>query len=451
MISSPIRERLFTVAIVGRPNVGKSTLFNRLLGRRLAITDPMPGVTRDAVEGERSIRDLRLRLLDTGGYTLEQGVFDRLVTGRAVESARSCDLILLVVEADRLAGEDLDFIERLRPFQEKLVLVVNKVDGPKQEAAVGELYALGVPRLVAVSATHNRNIAELEEAIYGAAAAAPARAGEGAVEARGGTEAGAAVRMAILGKPNTGKSTLLNLLLDEERSLVSEVPGTTRDPVSGRCLYRGRAFQVVDTAGIRRKSKVEESVEYYSVHRAIETIAQVDVVVLLLDAREDLSEQDKKIASLAARKGRGIILALNKWDLLEAVPNRLEAIRDRVRFLFPVLGFAPVVAVSARTGYGVPRLLEAAVRIGRELNRKVETGPLNRALARWIEQYPPPVRGRNVKVRYGVQVGANPVRFVFFVNTLKGFPGLYRKYLKNRVQEDLGFRHVPVTLEFRQS
>jgi len=445
--SVPIEEKPFTVAILGRPNVGKSTLFNRLIGRQRSITDSTPGVTRDILEGECSIQGRRIRLLDTGGFTIEPGRLQAQVSRRSIEAAGRCDLVLLLVEVGGLTREDYELVERMRRYGRKLVLVANKVDGPKQELAVGELHRLGFERLVAVSAAHGRGIQELKDLIRDAAAEAPEphRPAEPAEGEPG------ALRLAILGKPNTGKSTLLNLLVQAERSLVAEEPGTTRDPIAASFRYRARPFVVIDTAGIRRKSRVSQAVEYYSVNRAIRSIEEADVVVLLLDAREGVSDQDKKIASLAVEKGRGVVLALNKCDLLTEPARSLPAAEEQVRFFFPLLGFAPLVPISARTGYGVNRMLEAASRVGRQLGRRVATNRLNQALKRWVAEHPLPVRGRNVKIRYATQTGVHPVRFLFFVNTLRGFPNRYLQYLKNRIRSDLGFDLIPFTIELRES
>jgi GTP-binding protein len=451
LISSLSTERKsFQVAIVGRPNVGKSTLFNRLLGKRRAITHATPGVTRDAVEGRIRIGGVEVTLLDTGGWSREPGIIERRVAERVGLIAGQCDLILLLVEAGGLNGEDLEFIEKLRRFQDKLILVVNKVDGEKQSLNLGEFHALGFSRLVPVSAAHGRNIEALEEAIHEAAAESPGK--EGAPVGQQD-----AIRLTILGKPNTGKSTLLNRFLRAEKSLVTEVPGTTRDPVEGRFKHGGRSLVVLDTAGIRRKGKVTEAVEYYSVNRSIKSIDESDVVILVIDAQEGISDQDKKIAALAAREGRGIILALNKWDRLVQGMGRKEAdlvwrkIQDRTRFLFPTLGFAPLLRISALTGAGVKRLLETVLAVHEQLNRTVATPRLNRQLQSWLSEYALPVRGRNVKIRYATQTGVNPLRFLFFVNNLRGYPRRYNQYLSGRIRRDFGFDKVPLFVEVRES
>ena len=453
MISSPPSvNSLFKVAILGRPNVGKSTLFNRLVGRRRAITHETPGVTRDVVEGRFLLNGLQFLLLDTGGYTREAGVIEQQVSAASTRIAEECDLILLIVEVHGLSGEDHEFLERMRRYKDKLILVVNKVDGEKQRMSLGDFHELGFPNLIPVSAAHGQNIDALKHSIYEAAV----RSGYNGTEAPE-TDFEPGIRLTILGKPNTGKSTLLNHLLRAEKSLVTEIPGTTRDPVEGQFLFRGHRIEVLDTAGIRRKSKVREDVEYFSVNRSIKSIDDADVVLLMIDSIDGISDQDKKIASLAARRGRGIILVLNKWDKPVEGKSGAEAERiwrerrDRTRFLFPTLGYAPLLRISALTGWGVERLLQMILVVFAQLNRKVATPRLNRLLKDWIGEYTLPVRGRNIKIRYATQTGVNPVRFRFFVNNLRGYPQRYNQYLNGRIRRDLGFDKIPIFIEIRES
>jgi GTP-binding protein len=404
------------------------------------------------VEGSIYIRELQFALIDTGGYNQEGGIIEQQVAAKSTAIATQCDLILLLVEADGLNGQDLDFIEKLRPYQQKLILVVNKVDSEKQAMKLGEFHKVGIPRLIPVSAAHGRNIDTLKDSIYEAAAQS-GYAGIGIPDLK--PKKG--IRLTILGKPNTGKSTLLNQFLQTEKSLVTDIPGTTRDPVEGQFPFKQYRLEVIDTAGIRRKSKVSESVEYYSVNRSIKSIEEADIVILLIDAIEGISDQDKKIAALAARRGRGIILVLNKWDkLVEGVAKDREEplwreVRDRTRFLFPTLGFAPLLRISAFTGWGIVQLLETVLAVSRQLNRKVATPRLNQLLRAWISEYALPVRGRNVKIRYATQTGVNPVTFLFFVNHIKGYPKRYNQYLSGRIRRDLGFDKIPLFVEVRES
>ncbi|NBK23951.1 MAG: ribosome biogenesis GTPase Der, partial [Spirochaetia bacterium] len=259
------------------------------------------------------------------------------------------------------------------------------------------------------------------------------------------------VKLAILGKPNTGKSTLANLLVGEEISIVSDIAGTTRDVVMGAFSYKGSDFTVLDTAGIRRKGKVGDDVEYYSVNRAIKTIDEADVVLLMIDAVEGLSDQDKKIAQLIVRRGKGIILVLNKIDLLTGIGNELEAIKDKMRFLFPVLSFSPISAISATQGIDIGKLLDTVWGVWKQLNKRIDTSTLNTAIKDWTDAYQPP-RGSSghFKVMYGTQISANPIRFLLFVNKSKDFPQTYIQYVKNCIRRDLGFTQVPIEIDLRE-
>ncbi len=434
------------IAVVGRPNVGKSTLFNRLIGTRKAITDPTPGVTRDPIEGVWHIGGGVVRLADTGGVITDGDMLDDLVTERSRGYFERAHVILFLLEAKELAPEDEEIAASLRPWAEKVIVVVNKVDHEKHASHIWDFYSLGFEDVIGISATHGRGIEELEERVL--AHVVPAEdlsIEEDRLDQR-------PLRIAILGKPNVGKSTLSNALTGTDASIVSPIAGTTRDVVEGRFEYKGREFQVLDTAGIRRKKRVTENVEYYSVNRAIAAIEECDVVYLLVDAAEGLSEQDKKIATQIVKQGRGVILVLNKWDLVDEQPNQIEAIKDRVRFLFPILNFAPLLPISAETGKGIPALLKKTVEIASQLDTRVPTPQLNNALAMWLtQQEPPRVKGGGrFKIYFATQVSANPVHFVCFVNHAKRCPQSYEQYLKNCIRRTFGFHSIPVSLSFRE-
>jgi GTP-binding protein len=432
------------VAIVGRPNVGKSTLFNRFLGIRRAITDPTPGVTRDPVETVCRIGGRSVFLVDTGGFRLEGEGIDQLVTKKSLSMIEDADLVLLLLDVTETTPEDESFIGHLRKYADKVLVVVNKVDNPSREQSVWNYHSLGFDHVVGISATHGNNFDILSDMVLRLLD----------FEAYSGEEPEARhdIALAILGKPNTGKSTLVNLLTGRETSIVSDVPGTTRDVIEGSFEWNGRRFRILDTAGIRRKSRVGDNIEYYSVNRAIRAIDEADVVLLMIDAEDGLSEQDKKIASLIVDRGKGVVLVLNKWDLGENTRNRFEAVSDRVRFLFPVLGFAPLVAISALENQGIDRLLKAVVMVNAELGRRIDTGKLNRAFRAWTAEYAPPTIGRKrYKIRYMTQVSVRPVRFVLFVNRLQGFPAEYTQYIKNKIRKTLGFSHIPINLDLRET
>jgi GTP-binding protein len=436
------------VVLVGRPNVGKSTLFNRLLRRRRAITDPSPGVTRDPVEADAFVAGKPLRLIDTGGFKLDReggegDKLDEMVVAKTLETLERADLIVLLLEAGELSAEDEEFIGFLRPYRNRLLVAVNKTEGGRQEAGAWNLLSFGFSALLMISAEHGDNIGELEGAIV-------SRLDFSKVQVEDAEKR--PIRIALLGKPNTGKSTLSNRLTASGASIVSEIPGTTRDVVEGSFSWRNRDFQVLDTAGIRRKAKVTDNIEYYSVNRAIKSIESADIVLLLIDAAEGLSDQDKKIAALAHDKGRGIILTLNKWDTMPKIKNTFEAASDRIHFLFGQMEYAPIVAVSAVDGTGVDKLLDTAIRMYGQLNTRIETARLNQALDRWLEEYPPPVGPRTrFKVKYGVQKSENPVAFIFFVSRPQAVTEPYLAYLRNRIRKDLGFSQIPVNVEIRSA
>ncbi len=425
--------------------MGKSTLFNRLIKRRRAITDPTPGVTRDPVAVMTELDGVPVRIVDTGGYTTDPDEMARATSSRALMEIESADVILLVVDATDPTAADELFVEQLRSYESRLILVANKIDTPERADLVWDFYRLGLARVVGVSAAHGRGTEELLDAVFELLDERP----EGGEEPQ--PEAPHTISIAVIGKPNTGKSTLVNRLTNREGSIVSAIPGTTRDVIEGEFTRGDHRYRILDTAGIRRKSRVSENIEYYSVTRAIDTIEDAQVVVLLIDAEEGLADQDKKIASLIVERGRGLVIGLNKWDLMPAIGNQFEAVRDRVRFMFPVISFAPIIPLSAHSGKGVAELLDAIGLVHRQLHHRVDTGVLNRHLEKWIERTPPPVRGRGrLKVRYITQVQRLPVTFVAFVNRRKGFPESYVSYLKNQIRADFGLTSIPFDLELRE-
>jgi GTP-binding protein len=438
-------ENLPLVALVGRPNVGKSTLFNRLLHKRRAITDPTPGVTRDPIEEEYLIpdTDLRCRLADTGGFKLEREGLDDLVVARTLSLLSRANLILFIVDATDITPEDEEFAELLRPMSDRLVLVVNKADSPERDSLVWAHMRWGFRDMLFISAEHNRNIDELVGRIRSRLDFSGVRAVD--LER-------ADIRIAIMGKPNTGKSSLLNLLLGEEKSIVSDVPGTTRDVVEGRFTWKGRGIVVLDTAGIRRKKKVTDNVEYYSVTRSISVVARADIVVLMIDAVEGLTDQDKKIAAFAVDEGRGVIFVLNKWDLMPNIKNSFEAARDKLRWFFGQMAYAPVLAVSAKEGTGLDKLMNNVISMHAKLTRRIETSKLNKAVGAWIEATPPPIGLRTkFKLRYAVQTSVNPQKFCFFITRPDLVPDSYISFLKNRLRDEFDLDTIPVKLELRAS
>jgi GTP-binding protein len=367
---------------------------------------------------EALILGKRLRLVDTGGFKLDrdrdspEGELDGIVVERTLETLKKADLIILIFEAGELTPEDEEFIELLRPYQKRLIAAVNKTEGGRKEADAWNLLSYGFEKVFMISAEHGDNVRDLEEAI------ASRLRSSVAVEAAE-PDAPAPVRIALLGRPNSGKSTLSNRLTSSAASIVSDIPGTTRDVVEGSFTWKGRGFQVLDTAGIRRRSKVSENIEYYSVNRAIKTIDDADIVFLVIDAREGLTDQDKKIAALAHDKGRGIIMVLNKWDLMPGIKNTFQAAQDRIRFFFGQMDYAPIAAVSAKSGEGVEVLLNTALRMYGQLLKRVDTAALNHALEGWLEETPPPRAGRpgsKSNTRFSFRPTPCGSRFLYPVN-----------------------------------
>ena len=438
----PNSRKLPMIAVVGRPNVGKSTFFNRLIGKRRAITDPTPGVTRDPVESVWEINGRAATLVDTGGVKLEYKDFDRQVSDKSREVILKADCIVLMLDVTEVTPEDEDIMTFLRPYKDKVFVAVNKVDNDKREQAVWEFHSYGYDNIFPISAAHGLGCDELADALFEfLPEPGPEDTDEQSVNA---------IRIAVLGKPNTGKSTLLNKLTNSDLSIVSDIPGTTRDVIEGRFMYRNTVYTILDTAGIRRKSKVTENVEYYSVNRAIKTIDEADVVLLMVDTLEGLTDQDKKISNLIVKKGKGVLIVLNKWDLLDDKGNQLEAMKDRIGFIFPILSFAPVIPISALEGKGLEELLSSVYKVWKELGRRIDTSVMNKHLEKWLSYNPPPrwTRGQ-YKIRYMTQVSSAPVEFAIFVNRVKGFPAFYVQYLKNRIRKDLGFPSVPIEIHVR--
>lgn len=442
-------EGLPLLVIAGRPNVGKSTLFNRFMQRRLAIVDPTPGVTRDPVEGTAMMGGNPVHIVDTGGYKLQrdagtmEAVLDELVVERSLEMIEKADLILLLLEAGQITGEDEEFIAELRPYWNKVVAAINKTEGGRNTSVSWNYAQFGFKNLFFISAEHGDNIGELSEHLISRLDFS---------NVREVSEDDVPIKIAIMGKPNTGKSTLSNRLTHSNASIVSDYAGTTRDTVEGGFSYGGRNFIVLDTAGIRRKAKVRENVEYYSVNRAIKTLDRCDIVFLMIDAQEGLSEQDKKICSLAFERGRGIIFILNKWDTQEQDKKAFKKAKEWIHIMFGQMEYAPILPLSALNGTGIKDVLNETIEIYKQLAHKVDTAALNMALKDWLFKYPPPAsKTAHFKIRYITQKSTNPVIFLIFATRPEVVPETYMTFLKNRIREDLGFDKIPVQLEMRAS
>jgi GTP-binding protein len=431
------------VAIVGRPNVGKSTLFNRLVGRRQAIVEDVPGVTRDRHYASVEWSDRHFVLVDTGGLEPESG--DELValtSGQARQAVEEADLILFVVDVHQgLLPTDQDIARYLRQRSKDVLLVVNKVDGPRWEDVALEFHAAGFPRVIPVSAEHGRGVddlvTELEERIP------PGAIPEAATDE--------AVRVAVLGRPNVGKSSLVNRILGQERVAVSATAGTTRDPIDTRVRVAGKEYVLIDTAGIRRKSRVEEGAERWSSLKAIRAIDRAQVCVLLLDAAEGFTDQDARILNLVQKGGRGLILGLNKWDLVAKDEKTFDRAVKELRARLGPHGHVPVLSFSALTGQRVFKLFEVVDRVHAEWGKRVPTAQVNAFLEAALRELPPPViGGKRTRIYYMTQVHAAPPRFTAFSSFSEDMPAAYERFLVNRLRDAFGFEGVPVTIRFRR-
>ena len=447
----------FRVAIVGRPNVGKSTLFNRLVGRRLAIVAETPGVTRDRREGEGRIGPLRFRVTDTAG--LEEATADSL-GGRMMDQTQralaEANVALLVVDGRAgITAADEHFAALLRRAETPVILVVNKCEGPAASSGIAESYGLGLGEPVTISAEHNVGI----NALYEALADFEARPGKAAwqEEDAGGASTQAVgdgdrkLRLAIVGRPNVGKSTLVNRLVGDERVITGPEAGITRDSVAVEWSFKGRAIELLDTAGLRRRSRVHESLEKLSSEDTLASLGRAAVVVLLFDATEPLAKQDLGIGNRLAEEGRAPVIVLNKWDLVESPQGVMQDMVARLEDSLPQLRGAPLVTCSALTGRGCDKLMPAVLNIYARWNVRVSTAALNRWLQDATESHPPPLAaGRRIKLRYITQVKARPPTFAAFVSRPTALPDSYHRYLVNSLRARFDLGGVPIRLFLRK-
>jgi GTP-binding protein len=445
----------FTVAIIGRPNVGKSTLFNRLVGRQVALVDDLPGVTRDRREGEGHIADLAFRLLDTAG--LEEAPPDTLAGRIRAQTEHSLDLAdvaLLVIDArEGLTPIDRHFAQWLRRAGKPVVLVANKAEKRGALAELGEAYALGLGAPVAISARHGEGMAELYEALLPFAPEAEAGAGAEVAPAADGPEK--PLQLAVVGRPNVGKSTLVNRLLGEDRVLTGPEPGITRDAIAVEWEWGGRPVRLIDTAGMRRRARIEAPLERLSVADTRRAVRFAEIVILVIDALQPperpLERQDLTIANLVAEEGRAIVLAADKWDLVSDPKAALVRLREQLERSLPQLNGIALVAVSGLTGYGLGGLMKAVFAADAVWNRRVPTAALNRWLATIQEHHPPPlVSGRRLRLRYMTQVNTRPPSFALFASKPGELPEAYRRYLVNGLREDFALPGTPIRLMLRK-
>jgi GTP-binding protein len=448
------------VALVGRPNVGKSTLFNRLAGEPLAVVAKTPGTTRDRLVAEAEWRGLLFDIVDTGGIdpsgsggeplSLDSAEYIPQIRSQAELAAREADAVLFLVDGEAgLTPADEEVAGILRRCQRKragkahppILLVVNKCDTRERRAQAVEFFSLGMGDPHPISALHGTGTGDLLDALV----AAIGREGPAAEE----TEPSA--RIAIIGRPNVGKSSLLNRLLGEDRAIVSPIPGTTRDAVDTRLTYHGAPLTLIDTAGIRRRGRIEPGVEKYSVLRALRALDRADVALLMIDATEGATAQDAHVAGMAIDKMKSVVILVNKWDLVEKDSRTLDEVTREVRQDLHFLDYVPVLFISAKTGQRVSRVLPTALQVQEERLRRIPTGELNRLLRQTLEEHAPPSRaGRPLKILYASQVRADPPTFLFHVNDPELVHFSYARHLENRIRREFGFLGTPIRLSFRR-
>lgn len=440
------------VALVGRPNVGKSTLFNRLAGKQLAIVHDEPGVTRDRHYTDTYVQGRDIVLVDTGGFDPDDDDPMRQGIARHVQAAiEEADAIICVLDAlTPPTHADVTAIELLRRSTKPVVYLANRADNPQTELEASDLYRLGIDPLIAGSALHGRGMAKLEAALVDRLPppVITAKAEMASDDDAEGEETPRTPRVMLIGRPNAGKSSLLNALSGAERSLVDSRPGTTRDPVDATVEYRGKKYQLIDTAGVRRRSKIKDSIESASVMQSIRGLGRSDVAILMCDGVEPVAEQDARLLSLAADRGCALVIGLNKVDLLKS--NARKEAEKQTRDVLHFVPWVPIIALSAKTGKGIPDLMAAVDQAFDEYTRRVPTSALNRFFAEVLERHPPPTKGgRAPRLYYVTQAQSAPPVFVAMCSHEEQIAESYKRFVNNQIRDAFGFHSIPITVRFR--
>jgi GTP-binding protein len=445
MLKMASARKLPVLAIVGRPNVGKSTLFNKLLGERKAIVDDSPGVTRDRNYGEAEWARKRFQLVDTGGLDSDaEGHLDESVQRQSILALAEADVVLFLLDGkEGLNPLDREAVDLLRKVDKPVFFAVNKIDSRQRGDNLYEFYLLGIDPLFSISAEHGLGIPDLMDEIVQRFPDAEESDGEPEEEK-------APLRISVVGRPNVGKSTLINRLVGFERSVVDSTPGTTRDALDTPFKLEGEPCLLVDTAGIRRKARINDRLERFSVSHSLRSVDRGDLVVYILDGVEGVTDQDAQILSYACQRGKAVLLAVNKWDVVAKNGADVESYREEVYHQLSFLDFVPVTFISASTGYGVRRLLETARAVLRAYGKKVSTSAMNQALQRIVRAHAAPLsQGKPVKFYYGTQTGTRPPTFTLFVNTPQAVPESYQRYLIHQLREHLAIEYAPIRLVLR--
>ena len=429
------------VAIVGRPNVGKSTFFNRVTKTRNALVDDFPGVTRDRHYGDAAWNGVDFTLVDTGGFPGDdEDDFAHKIRSQIFQAIEDADVIILLLDGKNgISPFDEDVVRILRPLSQPVFFAVNKIDGVEQEVRLYDFYNLGIEKLYPISAEHRYGISDLLDDLT---EILPKTIAE---------EAGDIVRLAVVGKPNVGKSSLINRILGQKRLLVSDTPGTTRDAIDTVCDIDGKPYLIIDTAGIRRKARVSKKLEKFSIIKALRSLDRCDVALIVIDAHQGITEQDINIAGYAFDRGCGCILLLNKWDLVEKDNKTAKEYYDRLRMEAKFISFAPIITISALTGKRVFRIFDIVEEVFKQYTLRVGTGQINRIFEQAIIQNEPSLyRGRRLKFYYATQVSTRPPTFVCFVNYPEAVHFSYRRYLMNQIRVKAGLDKTPIRIIFRK-
>jgi GTPase len=436
------------LAIVGRPNVGKSTLFNRLVRRKIAIVEDVPGVTRDRHYADVEWGEHELTVIDTGGFLPEEkDPLLKEVRAQAQLAIEECDVIVMVVDVRQgLSAADEALAKILRKSGKPTLIAVNKVDSPKQEHELGEFHKIGFKHIFPISAEHNRGVEDLQAVAIDLLPEPPPKAESDSDDENAADKP---IRVAVVGRPNVGKSTLINALLGENRVVASPMPGTTTDPIHIELEHQGHKFVLTDTAGIRRKRTIAEKVEQFSVIAALKAMDDADVAVLLLDANELAVDQDAKIAGVAEDKGRAMLVVVNKWDQV-AKSKKEESVRDDLKYELKFIAYAPVLFTSALEGKKVEKVLPLVTQLHQQFHFRAQTSHLNRLLEDITDNHPAPfAKGKPIRLYYIAQVGTAPPAFTITANLPSMVPASYKRYITNRIRETFDLR-VPIRLMFRE-
>ena len=429
------------VVIVGRPNVGKSTFFNRVTGTRKALVDDFPGVTRDRHYSDAVWNEVDFTLVDTGGFQDDdEDDFAHKIRSQILQAIEDADVIILLLDGKSgISPFDEDVVRILRPLSQPVFFAVNKIDGFEQEGRLYDFYSLGIEKLYPISAEHRYGISDLLDDLT---EILPKTVPE---------EAGDVVRLAVVGKPNVGKSSLINRILGQKRLLVSDTPGTTRDSIDSVCDINGKPYLLIDTAGIRRKARVSKKLEKFSIIKALRSLDRCDVALIVIDAQQGITEQDINIAGYASDRGCGCIFLLNKWDLVEKDSKTSKKYYDRLRMEAKFLSFAPILTISALTGQRVSKIFDIVEEVFRQYTLRMGTGQLNRMFEQAIVQNEPSLyRGRRLKFYYATQISTRPPTFVCFVNYPEAVHFSYRRYLVNQIRVKAELDKTPIRIIFRQ-